>query len=1027
MAKKESAATKTAKIRSHGRANKITRSSAQDFSGSSKTTDGQSRFKNRTGDFDFAVTPATHEVKPPLKKAAETRRQAFDAEQQADRIVRSHFGHAGLIVTEDLEILHFRGDTSPYLRPASGKASFNLLRLIRSELAVELRALIHRAKKQNMPASVKSVSWGDGREVALEVVPLAAPNSKQCLLVLFQDARRGAPPEREATEAKRKTGKFRDREAAPLKRDLIATRNHLRAIIEEQEATNEELKSANEEAVTANEELQSANEQLESAQEELQSSNEELMTLNEQLQNRNTELTLLGDDLYNLFAGLHIPIILLGRDQRIRRFSPAAEKLFNLLAGDAGRPINNIRPNVKVPDLDRLISDVITFDRLEEREVQDAAGTWYDMRIWPYRKIEGGIDGALIVFVDINAVKHSLQQAQEARDYADAIIETVREPLLVLDSQLRVVTANQAFYETFRVSPAETEQRAIYELGTGQWNIPQLRLLLDDVLPQDHRFEGFEVSADFPKIGRRAIVLNARQIYRGSAATQLILLVMEDITEAKTAAQALQVEHDFVSAIVDTVGALVLVADCDGRIVSFNRTCQEVSGYSFEEVKGKRAWDALCVEDESEIVKAIFASLVEGQFPSRNENSWRTKDGRSRLIAWASTCLTDEKGRVTHVIRTGLDVTEQRKTQEEVRTREAKFRGLLEAAPDAVVGVDAQGRIVLVNAQTEKVFGYGRQEILGKPIETLIPKQLRGRHKAHRSVYFGGPQSRPMGTGLDLQGLRKNGSQFPVEISLSPIETGEGILVTATIRDITDRKQAENALRESEAALRRSEEQLRALTAGLLSAQEEERRRISRELHDDLNQKLAMLAVEAEKLEIGLPASPDLIRRQLRLFRERAADLSDDVRNTAYRLHPSALEHLGLVVALRSYCQEFRKLEGIAVKFTSRAIPHEIPQVVALYLYRVAQESLRNVVKHSGAKAATVALAGVDSSVRLIVSDDGAGFDLEAAKDRGGLGLVSMVERARLVNGTLDITTRPGGGTRITLQVPLHPAPAAAG
>lgn len=256
------------------------------------------------------------------------------------------------------------------------------------------------------------------------------------------------------------------------------------------------------------------------------------------------------------------------------------------------------------------------------------------------------------------------------------------------------------------------------------------------------------------------------------------------------------------------------------------------------------------------------------------------------------------------------------------------------------------------------------------------------------------------------------------QLSVTPLLRKDGGAVVAH-SDITERVRMEQALRESEAALQRHREELRALTAGLLTAQEQERKRVSRELHDDLNQKLAMLAVDVEALERRLPASSDDMRSQLRSIGNRVASLSDDVRRVAYGLHPSILEHLGLTVALRCYCKEFAKREAIQVTFRNRKAPESLPQDVALCLYRVAQESLRNVARHSGAKRVVVTLAGVAGGVHLSIKDYGVGFDPRAAKRKGGLGLVSMEERVRLVNGTLAVKAAPGNGTQVDFRIPL--------
>lgn len=313
-----------------------------------------------------------------------------------------------------------------------------------------------------------------------------------------------------------------------------ATRDHLESVIEQHEAAIEELQSAGEEIQSSNEELQSINEELETAKEELESSNEELTTINEELQSLNLELHQLNNDLVNLLSSVNIPIVMVGDDLRIRRFTSTAEHILNVIATDIGRPISDIKPNINI-NLVQLIVEAVGSISAKEQEVQDQQGRWYQLQVRPYRTLDNKIDGAVVVLFDIDVLKQSQQRIEDARDYAEAIVETVPEPLLVLDGNLCVRTASRSFLKCFRVAREETDGRFIYELGSGQWNIPELRTLLTDVLVKDRQVEGFEVRNHFPGIGQKTMLLNARRLDQEGGRTQLILLAMEDITEARLA------------------------------------------------------------------------------------------------------------------------------------------------------------------------------------------------------------------------------------------------------------------------------------------------------------------------------------------------------------------------------------------------------------------------------------------------------------------------------------------------------------
>ena len=280
--------------------------------------------------------------------------------------------------------------------------------------------------------------------------------------------------------------------------------------------------------------MQSTNEELETAKEELQSTNEELTTLNEELQTRNYELSQLNNDLVNLLGSTHIPIVIVENDLRIRRFTPAAQAVFNLIPADVGRPLGDIQPKVNVPDLTQLILEVIDTLDTREREVQDREGHWYSLRIRPYKTLDNKIQGAVVALVDIDAARRSATLTEEARDFADAIVETVRDPIIILESDLRVKRASRSFYAMFQATPQETEGRFIYDLGNGQWNIPGLRVLLEEILPRDSIFDDFEVEHEFPRIGRKRMLLNARRIVRKDNNLEAILLAIQDLTERTT-------------------------------------------------------------------------------------------------------------------------------------------------------------------------------------------------------------------------------------------------------------------------------------------------------------------------------------------------------------------------------------------------------------------------------------------------------------------------------------------------------------
>jgi two-component system CheB/CheR fusion protein len=346
---------------------------------------------------------------------------ALDIQREADRIVLSRYAPVGVVIDEAMTVVQFRGRTAPYLEPAPGLATLDLLRMLREGLLAEVRAAIHQARAENT-AVVKEdlpiIEHETLRHVKVEVIPFKLPTaSVRFFLVLFQDGERiegAAAPERQPPLPA-------EQQTQQLQQELAALREYLQSVIEEQESTNEELKSANEEILSANEELQSTNEELQTAKEEAQSANEELATVNDELRHRNTELGRVNNDLVNLLGGVNIPIVMVNRDLRIRRFTPVAEKVLNLIPTDMGRPISDIKPNLHDTDLGQLATTVIDTLTPLEREVRDRDGHWYSLRIRPYITLDNIIDGASIVLLDIDSVKKALEQIRGVRSQESGV------------------------------------------------------------------------------------------------------------------------------------------------------------------------------------------------------------------------------------------------------------------------------------------------------------------------------------------------------------------------------------------------------------------------------------------------------------------------------------------------------------------------------------------------------------------------------------------------------------------------------
>ncbi len=364
-------------------------------------------------DFGPFVESRVFSARPRLAAAGWS---ALDVQKEADRVVLNKYAPVGVVVDESLTVLQFRGRTSAYLEPAPGMASLDLLKMLREGLMGEVRAALARARADGQPVRREGITLREKdrvRLVNLEVLPIRVPpGGGHCFVVLFRDAPPPAPPAAPADGAPGPTAA--EQQVAQLQQELASTREYLQSVIEEYESTCEELKSASEEILSSNEELQSTNEELQTAKEETQSANEELVTLNDELKHRNMELAQVNNDLINLLAAVQIPIMLVSRELRIRRITPVAEKVLNLIPTDVGRPFSDIKTNLDVPDLVERIARVIDTLAPHESEVRDTDGRWYSLRIRPYVTLDNKIDGASVILVDIDSLQRSLEKLRSA-------------------------------------------------------------------------------------------------------------------------------------------------------------------------------------------------------------------------------------------------------------------------------------------------------------------------------------------------------------------------------------------------------------------------------------------------------------------------------------------------------------------------------------------------------------------------------------------------------------------------------------
>jgi two-component system, chemotaxis family, CheB/CheR fusion protein len=498
--------------------------------------------------FDFIMHnyPVVETPEEDSKQGNAPRNKDPDLEKETDKLLLSRYVPASVLVNKDLEILRFRGSTSRYLEPTSGKASLHLLKMIREELAFDLRTTIHRAKKENRISKKEGVmlsSNGGLQEVSIEVVPIKGYGKDNFYLIIFKENgfnyQSSAAGEKNKTKENKLTGS-EEKRIATLEAQLKEARDTIKIITEDFEATREELQSANEEVLSSNEELQSINEELETSKEELQSTNEELTTINEELQIRNTEL-------------------------------------------------------------------------------------------------------------------------KEASGYTRAIIETMHESLLMLTTDLRIRTANKGFYQMYHTTPEETEGFYFYELGNHQWDIAELRKQFKMVQTRDIPFTNFEITADFPGIGRKSMLLNAHKFPRKEGSDPLILLAIQDITSRKNIEEELRANEEKFRLLIQNSSDIITVFNQDGTIVYESAAIETILGYTAEERIGRNVNMDPIVHPDDRKTKLDLLKLA-AEKPKENiygEFRLRHKNGSYRTIEGIFRSFLDDK-RINGIIANYRDVTERK-------------------------------------------------------------------------------------------------------------------------------------------------------------------------------------------------------------------------------------------------------------------------------------------------------------------------------------------------------------------------------
>ncbi len=626
-----------------------------------------------------------------------------------------------------------------------------------------------------------------------------------------------------------------------------------------------------------------------------------------------------------------------------------------------------------------------------------------------------------VILRDITERKQAQDSLKKEQQFIAAILDTADALVVVLDPQWRIVRFNRACENLTGRTIGEMRGKFFLNLSVASG---------EDALEVKNLLASFKKGGGFPKSFESAWVGVDHQL-RWVAWSNTVLADKEgkmeniiatgiDITVRKQDEQEIQRLSRQNALILHSAGEGIYGIDVDGKATFFNYAAEQLTGWTWLEVQGQVLHPLLhhtkpdgtpYLWDEG----PVYSSVKKGRNHQLDSETLCRKDGTSFPAAFTSSPIRNAKKKIEGAVVTFQDITVPKKAEEALRESEERFQVFMNHSPTVAFLKNEKGEYVYVNQQWEEKFHLSRADCLGKTDQQLFPPEVARMFKEHdREALKTREVLETEETTLDEKGRVRYWwvMKFPVYG-----KEGE-VLLGGVALDITVRKKAEEALQQRELDLQESQAVLQSLGGQLISAQEDERRRISRELHDDMNQRLAILALNIQSAQKGLSESVSMYQTLQNLY-DGVSTLSDDVRHLAYQLHPSILDDLGLKVALRSFIEDFSKWEGIPVAFVSADIPISLPQALTSCLYRVTQECLRNVARYAHATQVDVKLIEEDGGLRLCVKDNGKGFKVEEKRTgQHGLGLIGMQERVRVVQGTCEVKSILGQGTQIGVWVP---------
>ena len=962
--------------------------------------------------------------------------------------ILEQFAPPSIIINEKYDVVHVSPNAGRFLQ-ISGELSPNLFKLVLPELRLPVSNAVYQAVNKQTNVETENLSFPADNHiesVKVSVRPVLRQRNEATegfILIVFESA-----ADSDRTETPETIFTSNDPAALQLEEALMRSQSQYRHSIEQSEIQAEELKASNEELQAINEELRSATEELETGKEELQSVNEELVTVNQELKIKIEELSNTNNDLQNLINSTNIGTIFLDRNFRIKMFTPRAGEIFNLIPADIGRQLSDITHKLHGENLTADVETVLDNLQPVEREVRSENGEFYLMQIMPYRTSEDRINGTVITFINITGrkkaeedLRKSAESLEQQMRLFDTTLSSITDFVYIFNKEGRFTYANQPLLGLLDITLEEITGKNFYDLkypddlaARHQQEIRQVfetgkSVKAESMFTSPAGVQGFYEYIFSPVVAADdsiELVAGSTRDITTRKRNEANLTILADFTQDLI---HLMSENEIINSFGERVNRLTGASVCAFFEISeakeeciCNYEWRRADAHSmlgkydmcefitaeFQEMMS--AGHAVVVRDvRNDLLvrnKEKFNDLEIGAFvniPLIRGGEWKFAFGiyHKEAYDWRD----DEIDLLVELTNRIWSKMERVYAQNQLRESEERLSLIMRSVEDyAIITTDTERIINSWNPGAEKIFGYAEGEVIGKSADIIFTPEDRKK----------GEPEKEMRTALETGRaederwhLRKDGSRLFVSGIMQQLKDGRLDGFVKIARDMTERIKTEHIKRDKE------------MLEKLVGAQEDERRRIARDLHDELGQLLTALRLQLEAAGKMCEDNEEMCGK-IRESQQIAKRLDTGIDFLAWELRPAALDDLGLYAALIKYVREWSHYSGIMPELLEsnlkkKRFSHEIE----INLYRIVQESLNNVYKHAEATRVEIVLDKRGDLIVLIIEDDGIGFNTEDKENREkGIGLIGMKERAAMIGGNLEIESAPGKGTTIFARVP---------